>query len=104
MCELVRGTKLNDVMSPPSQQTLLESRVFVGGVEKLHGTVSELQESAYQALLRATQENELEARPEQQPTPTAEQERFRPREDESLKTRDEKLQAFLDKTKRDLGK
>lgn len=35
---------------------LLESKVFVGGVESLHGTVSKLQRGAYDTLLQATRE------------------------------------------------
>jgi hypothetical protein len=35
---------------------LLDSKVFVGGVEQLHGTVSKLQRGAYDTLLQATRE------------------------------------------------
>ncbi|GAA5846760.1 hypothetical protein JCM3766R1_005060 [Sporobolomyces carnicolor] len=82
---------------------LLESKVFVGGVESLHGTVSKLQRGAYDTLLQATQEHDKRFQPphlEREATRTS----HRPRPDEPLKDQNSALRAFIDKTERELGR
>lgn len=43
---------------------LLDSKLFVGGVEQLHGQVSKLQQGAYDTLLQATRTSTLSLPPE----------------------------------------
>ncbi|GAA5873456.1 hypothetical protein JCM16303_001129 [Sporobolomyces ruberrimus] len=82
---------------------LLDSKVFVGGVESLHGTVSKLQRGAYDTLLQATQEHDKRFQPphlEKEATKTS----HRPRKDESLKDQNSTLRAFIEKTEKELNK
>ncbi|GAA6063556.1 hypothetical protein JCM10212_002668 [Sporobolomyces blumeae] len=80
---------------------LLESRLFVGAVEQLHGTVSNLQRGAYDALLQATERHDRH-HPPAHLKDSASSTSHRPSVEESLKDQNSALRKFIEKTEREL--
>ncbi|GAA6015587.1 hypothetical protein JCM10207_008136 [Rhodosporidiobolus poonsookiae] len=82
---------------------LLESKAFVGGVQSLHGTVTRLQQGAYDTLLQATEEYD-----QKHPPPHLEQEAkaetHRPRPSEPLKDQNHELKALIAKMRAEMDK
>ncbi|BGP29369.1 hypothetical protein JCM10296v2_001108 [Rhodotorula toruloides] len=82
---------------------LLESKAFVGAVHSLHGTVTRIQQGAYDTLLQATEDWDRK-----NPPPHLKQdaagETHRPRADEPLESQNDSLRKFLEKTQRELEK
>ncbi|GAA5852186.1 hypothetical protein JCM5353_002398 [Sporobolomyces roseus] len=80
---------------------LLDSKTFVSGVESLHGSVSKLQQGAYDTLLEATQKHDKRFQP-----PHLEKEvrkgTHRPKDSEGLKAQNSALRDFINKTEKAL--
>ncbi|GAA5923988.1 uncharacterized protein JCM15063_005517 [Sporobolomyces koalae] len=83
---------------------LLDSKVFTGGVEALHGSVSRIQQGAYDTLLQATQEHDAKFQPPHHLEKETTRSTHRPRRDESLKDQNSALRAFIEKTENELHK
>ncbi|GAA5964801.1 hypothetical protein JCM3765_002560 [Sporobolomyces pararoseus] len=83
---------------------LLDSKVFVGGVESLHGTVSKLQRGAYDTLLQATQEHDKRFQPPNHLERETTKNTHRPRPSESLQDQNSALREFIERTERELQK
>ncbi|POY73491.1 hypothetical protein BMF94_3428 [Rhodotorula taiwanensis] len=82
---------------------LLESPTFVGGVQALHGSVTRLQQGAYDTLLQATEEHDRK-NPTRHLRDEATETSHRPRADETPREQNKELLAFIERTKRELEK
>ncbi|GAA5921542.1 hypothetical protein JCM1841_000561 [Sporobolomyces salmonicolor] len=82
---------------------LLESRVFVKGVENLHGTVTRIQQGAYDTLLQATEEHDQRHPPPHLKSRAAAG-THRPAAGETLKDQNQALRAFIERTEREMEK
>ncbi|BGP45318.1 hypothetical protein JCM10450v2_001136 [Rhodotorula kratochvilovae] len=82
---------------------LLESRTFTKGVESIHGTVSRLQQGAYDTLLQAVEEHDTKNPPAHLKS-SATAESHRPRASEPVKVQNDELRRFIERTKKELEK
>ncbi|GAA5996945.1 uncharacterized protein JCM10292_006103 [Rhodotorula paludigena] len=82
---------------------LLESKAFTGAVASLHGSVTKLQQGAYDRLLQATEEYDRK-----HPPPHLQQEAtsqtHRPRQSEPIRDQQAELLKLIEKTRRELEK
>ncbi|GAA6029980.1 hypothetical protein JCM8097_009199 [Rhodosporidiobolus ruineniae] len=80
---------------------LLDSKIFVGGVQALHDSVTGVQQRAYDSLLKATEEwDNKHPPPHLKHDATAET--HRPRAEEPLKDQNAELKRLIEKMRNEM--